>query len=61
MTKIINSSAGVATALAVLLCAGAAQALSNHTWVSHTGNDSNACTATSPCRSLGRGLHEDIS
>ena len=52
IAKITRSSAAVAMSLAVLLGAGVARAQSNHTWVSHTGNDFNACTIASPCRTF---------
>ncbi|MGD0858469.1 MAG: right-handed parallel beta-helix repeat-containing protein [Terracidiphilus sp.] len=32
-----------------VIAASASQGQANRTWVSHTGNDSNSCTATSPC------------
>ncbi|MGD0858473.1 MAG: right-handed parallel beta-helix repeat-containing protein [Terracidiphilus sp.] len=32
-----------------VIAATAAQGQPNRTWVSHTGNDSNSCTAASPC------------
>ena len=67
MTKTSSAFTACAIILGALIYAGAAEATqvipgagsggpaqvpSNHTWVSHTGVDGGACTATSPCRSL---------
>jgi hypothetical protein len=35
-----------------VVTASAAQGQANRTWVSHTGKDSNSCTATSPCQTF---------
>jgi hypothetical protein len=55
MTKIAISFGAIAISLGVLLPAVAAQASTwPRTWVSHTGSDSNPCTAASaPCLTFG--------
>jgi hypothetical protein len=49
MTKIASSFIAIAMLTFVPLRAEAVQATAPRTWVSHSGNDSNACTALSPC------------
>jgi hypothetical protein len=49
MTKIFSSFSIVAIVLGVVLHAGFAQAQSDRTWVSHSGDDANTCAAASPC------------
>jgi hypothetical protein len=53
MTRFIRSLALPAIMLAALLQAPSAHAqLASRTWVAQTGDDTNPCTTTSPCKSL---------
>jgi hypothetical protein len=53
MTKITLSLAISGIALAVAALPGAAHAQATRTWLSGTGDDSNPCSRTSACKSLG--------
>src|SRR6476646_7332437 len=44
------------SAALLLLAGGSAQATISHTWVSSTGNDSNACTRSAPCATFAGAL-----
>lgn len=39
----------------------AAQALNDRSWVSHTGNDANACTSGAPCLTIQRSVDQTNS
>jgi hypothetical protein len=54
--KIALSLAVLAAILLPALSAAPAQATQIHSWVSHNGNDSNACTPASPCATIGHAL-----
>jgi nitrous oxidase accessory protein NosD len=45
----MNKLASLGAALALGLCATSANAQATRTWVSGTGNDTNACSRTAPC------------
>jgi hypothetical protein len=54
--KLALSLAVLAAVLLPALYAAPAHAQYFHTWVSHGGNDANACSANSPCRTFDRAL-----
>jgi hypothetical protein len=56
--KIAHLLAVLAAVLLPALHAAPAHALLYHTWVSHNGLDTNACTAASPCASLSYALSQ---
>jgi hypothetical protein len=54
--KLARSLAAIAVILLPALYSAPAHALTFHTWVSHTGNDGNACLSVSPCATFGQAL-----
>jgi hypothetical protein len=58
MRKIGHSLTILAAILLPALHAAPAHGALFHTWVSHSGNDANACTLTSPCASFTRALSQ---
>jgi hypothetical protein len=59
--ELAHSLAALAALLLPALSAAPAHALQNfHSWVSHSGLDSNTCTADSPCATFARALAQTI-
>jgi hypothetical protein len=56
MRKITLSLAVLMALLLPALYAAPARALNFHSWVSHSGNDANACNFASPCATIGHAL-----
>jgi hypothetical protein len=56
--KLTRFLAVLSALLLPVLYAASADATQLHTWVSHNGNDSNACTVTAPCATLGGALSQ---
>src|SRR5690242_3943178 len=54
--KTANWAPSAAGLIAALLCAGAAQAATQRTFVSGTGSDANPCSVASPCRTFAGAL-----
>jgi hypothetical protein len=53
--------AGFGMAVLLELCAVPAYAASTRNWVSHTGNDNNACTESAPCLTFAGALAKTVS
>jgi hypothetical protein len=56
MNKLAHLLAVLAAILLPALYTAPARAQNNHSWVSHSGNDTNLCFATSPCETFGGAL-----